>query len=179
MDERDYLKEMFECYFHYRKMNMNSELPIDRLSDAIIGALSGTDYPKVAREELLSSLISDCDIIKATTEKVIIAREQIQGVKIVTEAPIILEDTHLPSSDWMTLDEICQSFKLSKNNVKSKKWRDDNKFPYHQTSKGAKTTFNKKEVEKWQTLNHKLNVTELMKQLEPETNLLRVQSVLQ
>ena len=55
MEEKDYLKEMFECYFRYRKMNMNSELPIDRLSDAIIGALSGTDYPKVAREELLSS----------------------------------------------------------------------------------------------------------------------------
>ena len=66
MEEKDYLKEMFECYFRFRKMN--SELPIERLSDAIIGALSGADYPKVVRNDLLSNLITDCDMIKETTK---------------------------------------------------------------------------------------------------------------
>ena len=55
MEERDLLKEMFECYFRYRKMN--SELPEERLIDATSGAQSGADYPKVVRSDLLSSII--------------------------------------------------------------------------------------------------------------------------
>ena len=146
IEDIDYLKEMFECYFRFRKTN--SELPIERLSDAIIGALSGADYPKVVRANLLSNLISDCDIIKRTTEIVQTLREQIQSAQTIIAPTTIIKDTR-PSSDWLEINELCQMFKLPKNNIKSKKWRDDNHFPYHQACKGAKTTFNKKEVEEW------------------------------
>ena len=54
-----------------------------------------------------------------------------------------------PQSDWLDLDEVCSIFKLSKNNIKNKTWRDSNGFPTHQQYKGAKVTFNRKEVEIW------------------------------
>ncbi len=145
MEERDFLKEMFECYFRFRKMS--SEITIERLSDAIIGALSGLDYPKYVREDLLNDLTEDCDIIKETTQKVKIAREQIQNT---TTAPVtITEDANSSSSDWMDIDGVCKEFKLSRNNIKSREWRENNNFPSHQTSIGSKVTFNRKEVEEW------------------------------
>lgn len=145
MEERDLLKEMFECYFRFRKMN--SEITIERLSDAIMGALSGLDYPKYVREDLLNDLTEDCDIIKETTQKVKIAREQIQNT---TTAPVtITEDANSSSSDWMDIDGVCKEFKLSRNNIKSREWRENNNFPSHQTSIGSKVTFNRKEVEEW------------------------------
>ncbi len=145
MEERDLLKEMFECYFRFRKMN--SELPIEILSDAIIGALSGADYPKVVRNDLLNNLITDCDTIKEITEKVKSLREQVLNESTAKAPVTILQDTK-PLSDWMQIDEVCTEFKLAKNNIKSKKWRDENNFPYHNPT-GGKLTFNRKEVEKW------------------------------
>ena len=119
MEERDLLKEMFECYFRFRKMN--SELPPDRLLDAIIGALSGADYPKIVREDLLRNLIADCDTIKETTKRVKTLREQ--ALNVVTAPIAIIQDKKLTSSDWLEIDEVCKEFKLPKNNIKSKKWR--------------------------------------------------------
>lgn len=146
MEEKDYLKEMFESYFRFRKMN--SELPIERLSDAIIGALSGVDYPKVVRDDLLINLIADCDIIKGTTQRVKSLREQIKNPNTVTAPITLIQDTKPTLSDWMEIDEICSEFKLPKNNIKSKEWRDKNNFPYRNPT-GGKVTFNRKEVEKW------------------------------
>ena len=146
MEERDLLKEMFECYFRFRKTN--SELPIERLSDAIIGALSGVDYPKVIRDDLLSNLITDCDIIKETTQRAKSYREQIKNPNTVKAPITLIQDTKPTLSDWMKIDEICSEFKLSKNNIKSKEWRDKNNFPYRNPT-GGKVTFNRKEVETW------------------------------
>ena len=146
MEDKDYLKEMFECYFRFRKMN--SELPIERLSDAIIGELSGVDYPKVIRDDLLSNLITDCDIIKGTTKRVKSLREQIKSPNTVTAPITLIQDAKPTLSDWMQIDEICSEFKLPKNNIKSKEWRDKNNFPYHNPT-GGKVTFNRKEVETW------------------------------
>jgi hypothetical protein len=145
MEERDFLKEMFECYFRFRKMN--SEITIERLSDAIIGALSGLDYPKYVREDLLNDLTGDCDIIKETTQKVKIAREQI--LNTITAPVTIIEEAKSSSSDWMDIDGVCREFKLSRNNIKSREWRENNNFPSYQTSIGSKVTFNRKEVEEW------------------------------
>lgn len=38
----------------------------------------------------------------------------------------------LPQKEWLTLEEVCNTFNLAKNNVKNKKWRDCHGFPYHQ-----------------------------------------------
>ena len=143
IEERDYLEEMFECYFRYRKHH--SALPAEKLQEAIFGALSGADYPKVVSEDLLGNLISDIDIIKANAEKVLLAKKYMKDTVL---APVtIIPDQ--PQSDWLDLDEVCSIFKLSKNNIKNKTWRDSNGFPTHQRYKGAKVTFNRKEVEIW------------------------------
>lgn len=52
--------------------------------------------------------------------------------------------------EWFTLSEICDYFHLPMNNVKSKKWRDTNKFPYHQTSGiYGSISYCRSEVEDW------------------------------
>ena len=55
-----------------------------------------------------------------------------------------------PNTDWLTLDEVCNEFRLSKNNIKDKQWRDKNKFPYHQDG-GAYSSvrYNRQEINEW------------------------------
>ena len=147
VEERDLLEEMFECYFRYRKMN--SELPEERLIDAISGALSGADYPKVVRSDLLKNLISDCDWIKEAVRKALSIREQLSSSKTIVAPEVFVEAHHTTDTDWLNLEEVCDYFKLSKANIKDKQWRDKKDFPFHQSSTGGKVTFHRKEVEKW------------------------------
>ena len=53
---------------------------------------------------------------------------------------------------WYTVDEVCEKYKLPKNNVKDRKWREKVGFPTHQSG-GAYSCvrFNAKEVEEWLT----------------------------
>lgn len=50
---------------------------------------------------------------------------------------------------WMTLNEVCDYFHLSKNNVKDRKWREKNNFPAGNTEAYGKLIFSTKEVEEW------------------------------
>lgn len=55
--------------------------------------------------------------------------------------------------DWLSVIEAAQLFRLPKNNIKSRQWRIDNKFPYDgfDREKGAysKVVFNRKDIEQW------------------------------
>lgn len=62
------------------------------------------------------------------------------------EVPAIAEQQEM--SDWMTLDQVCKYFKLSKNKIKSRKWRIENNFPCH-TKPYEKVIFHRAEVEEW------------------------------
>ena len=58
---------------------------------------------------------------------------------------------------WYTVDEVCAKYKLSKNNVKDRKWREDNGFPTHQSGGAySKVSFNAAEVEEWLAKGKKL-----------------------
>ena len=61
-----------------------------------------------------------------------------------------------PITDWLTLDEVCKEFRLSKNNIKSRQWRDKNNFPYHQDG-GAYSSiqYNRTEITEWMKRNKK------------------------
>ena len=61
-----------------------------------------------------------------------------------------------PITDWLTLDEVCKEFRLSKNNVKSREWRNKNNFPYHQDG-GAYSSvqYNRAEITEWMKKNKK------------------------
>ena len=52
--------------------------------------------------------------------------------------------------EWLTLQEVCEEFKLPMNNVKDRKWRTKNKFPYYQPAGPyGQITYNRSEVAKW------------------------------
>lgn len=53
-------------------------------------------------------------------------------------------------STWMSLDEVCKRYHLPKNNIKSRKWREENHFPFHQNG-GAycSVTYNSREIDEW------------------------------
>ena len=72
------------------------------------------------------------------------------------EIPKIIDET--VDTDWLTVDEVANKFKLPKNNIKDRKWRIENDFPYKgfDENKGTyhKVIFNSKDVEDW-VRNHK------------------------
>jgi len=47
------------------------------------------------------------------------------------------------------IDEICERFHLSRNNVKSHKWRTEHAFPTFQKARGARVRFIPSEVNAW------------------------------
>ncbi len=58
---------------------------------------------------------------------------------------------------WYTVDEVCTKYKLSKNNVKNRKWREKVGFPTHQTGGAySRVSFSSAEVEEWLTKHKKL-----------------------
>lgn len=59
---------------------------------------------------------------------------------------------------WLSVDAVCAKYGLPKNNIKSRKWRIKNNFPFEgfDETKGSnnKVSFNPKDVENW-IKNHK------------------------
>lgn len=55
--------------------------------------------------------------------------------------------------EWLSIDETVSVFGLPRNNIKSRQWRIDNKFPYdgfdQQKGAYAKVIFHRKDVEQW------------------------------
>lgn len=59
-------------------------------------------------------------------------------------------EEHCSSSTWVNVDTLCGIFEcLSKNNVKNRKWRQENGFPCYQDGPCAKVSFNTEEVRAW------------------------------
>ena len=56
-------------------------------------------------------------------------------------------------SKWLTVDETSTRYRLPKNNIKSRKWRIDNNFPYKGYDENkrpySKVTFHSKDIESW------------------------------
>ena len=60
------------------------------------------------------------------------------------------EKQYSSSSTWVNVDTLCGIFEcLSKNNVKNRKWRQENGFPCYQDGPCAKVSFNTEEVRAW------------------------------
>jgi len=56
-------------------------------------------------------------------------------------------------SKWLTVDETSTRYRLPKNNIKSRKWRIDNNFPYKGYDENkrpySKVIFHSKDIESW------------------------------
>ena len=56
----------------------------------------------------------------------------------------------VPQKEWLNLSEVCDTFHLSKNNVKNRKWRDKNAFPYCQAAGiCGSVVYPRSKVEEW------------------------------
>ena len=51
--------------------------------------------------------------------------------------------------EWLTLDEVCDMFRLPKNNVKSRKWRKENGFPIGNDEAYGRLVFSRSAVQAW------------------------------
>ena len=51
--------------------------------------------------------------------------------------------------EWLTLDEVCDVFRLSRNSVKSRKWRKENGFPIGNGEAYARLVFSRSAVQAW------------------------------
>lgn len=140
----DYLKGMFENYFKYAKYN-HFKFSFELLVDAIGGGLSGANFPEVNRTELLQSLINNCNLIREAAERTLELRQPVTEREAEEPAPT----KDINQKIYLKLDELCERYSLPKSNIKDKKWREEHRFPCHQTAVGGTVTYRADEVEKW------------------------------
>ena len=65
------------------------------------------------------------------------------------------EQVYPKLTNYLSLQEVCEEFALSKNNVKDRRWRELNSFPLGNTSRGCKLRFRRDEVERWDAQKRK------------------------
>ena len=100
-----------------------------------------------------------CDFVNGALNHIVSIRGESETKKQDTS---INTDNHLNQTDgrdtgWYTVDEVCAKYKLPKNNVKDRKWREENGFPTHQSGGAySKVSFNAAEVEEWLAKGKKL-----------------------
>lgn len=96
------------------------------------------------------------DYLERFASFVTVENRQETNIDTIPETPKMVEETI--DKDWLTVDEVVKKFGLPKNNIKSRKWRIENDFPYkgYDENKGAynKVLFKSEHVEKWLE-NHK------------------------
>ena len=66
-----------------------------------------------------------------------------------------IEQVYPKLTIYLSLQEVCDEFALSKNNVKDRRWRELNSFPVGNTSRGCKLRFRRDEVERWDAQKRK------------------------
>lgn len=141
----DYLRLMFENYFKLAELVVKKEEVIDkqRILSAIHGGWSGVDRNDKMREKTLEQLIKDLPMMLEVAN--IIQSDAASDAG--NDGQTLTRNRE--KSEWMTLDEVCKEFNLSKTKVKDKKWRDNNNFPYHQAGKRSSVNYSRSEIEKW------------------------------
>lgn len=79
------------------------------------------------------------------------SEDKIEDVHTATECNT--SKAEAKDNGWLTVDDVVSIYRLPKNNIKSRKWRIENDFPYKgfDEKKGAytKVVFSSKDVEKW------------------------------
>jgi hypothetical protein len=135
------------------------EKPYDIINQDSVEALK-REFPlprteAIKAEILLGQFVIDMHSLQLCyMEKLITFIENLLDNVEVTEPTTAAKETDnnniAQQREWFTLSEICDYFHLPMNNVKSKKWRDTNKFPYHQTSGiYGSISYCRSEVEDW------------------------------
>lgn len=61
----------------------------------------------------------------------------------------IIEQHKEKAKEWLTLNEVVEHYHLSKNNIKSRKWRIKNNFPQGNSEAYGSLIFSDTEIKKW------------------------------
>lgn len=124
------------------------------------------DYNEQSDGKRNKSLLDDYRYCKFVLECVAMQKEYLEKFASLANAEAI-QDTVIKSKDipkiekddgWLSVDAVCAKYGLPKNNIKSRKWRIKNNFPFEgfDEIKGSyyKVSFNPEHVENW-IKNHK------------------------
>ncbi len=146
-----YLSELESAKARIDKMGF-ADVEWREISALALGGLSN-------KAEVLSDYKTLFGGIRKSIEKTIsFANTLLKGITVEKNSndnpeAIDNKESHKESgtsqSDWLTLDEVCQRFNLSKNNIKSREWRIKHGFPVGNNEPYSKLVFSAKDVENW------------------------------
>lgn len=86
---------------------------------------------------------------KDYTQKAIAFLESLTTETSTEAKKHIIEQPKEKAKEWLTLNEVVEHYHLSKNNIKSRKWRIKNNFPQGNSEAYGSLIFSATEVEKW------------------------------
>lgn len=86
---------------------------------------------------------------KDYTQKAIAFLESLTTETSTEAKKHIIEQQKEKAKEWLTLNEVVEHYHLSKNNIKSRKWRIKNNFPQGNSEAYGSLIFSATEIEKW------------------------------
>ena len=120
----------------------------DNIVAAITGGIEGSETFLVLKNvdsALLASVKKTREFIKS-----LLGGEDVPTTPIeVVERDADKAAEKSIDTGWYNIDEVCQKYKLSKNNIKNRKWRINKGFPTHQDGAYSPVRFSAVEVEEW------------------------------
>lgn len=151
IDEEDYMRQLFENAFKLIKFHDDKITP-EFIRDGLNGALSGLYYG-FDRKAYLTKLIAKLEEIIQVASIELIYRESLNGT--YRNGDEYIKEVQKEAKEYLSLDEVVEKYKLPKNSIKSKAWRDRNGFPYRQHGDNGSVCYSVTEVEEWLRLNRK------------------------
>ena len=86
---------------------------------------------------------------KDYTQKAIAFLESLTTETSTEAKKHIIEQHKEKAKEWLTLNEVLEHYHLSKNNIKSRKWRIKNNFPQGNSEAYGSLIFSDTEIKKW------------------------------
>lgn len=86
---------------------------------------------------------------KDYTQKAIAFLESLTTETSTEAKKHIIEQHKEKAKEWLTLNEVVEHYHLSKNNIKSRKWRIKNNFPQGNSEAYGSLIFSDTEIKKW------------------------------
>lgn len=139
----------------------NFDIPTNETVNSLL-----RDYNNQAEGKRNKALLDDYRYCKFVLECVDMQKEYLDKFVSLINAEAIQDTVIKPKSipkiekddGWLSVDAVCAKYGLPKNNIKSRKWRIKNNFPFEgfDEIKGSyyKVSFNPEHVENW-IKNHK------------------------
>ena len=117
------------------------------------------DLERRRAQQFFSERILDKRILRSALNTIVfleklLSNESVVQVKLESEEKYGSDQKEsmpkpVAEREWLTLDEVCEEFRLPKNNIKSRQWRIKNGFPTGNAEPYGKLAFSRSEVMAW------------------------------